>query len=176
MSDEQVQSKHEEMVVENPLGVSADSWKDFRLIECLNLEFTQKYRHSLGKYSRFFIELEKKKFFATKCIKCNKVYAPARPLCPDCLKVTEWEELSGEGTLETYSAIHYSPGTNGDVRELETPYVLAYVLLDGASTLFPHLLKANSNEVKAGMRVQVAYVDSEVDHPIHLMHFVPMEE
>lgn len=152
-----------------------DVWAAFRQIERINLEFTQNYVYSLGKYSRFFIELENQRFMATRCADCGKVYAPPRPLCPDCMKISEWVELSGEGTLQTFSILHFAPNTNDDVRALETPYVLAYVLLDGASTLFPHILKTAPDNVKIGMRVKVAYADHPVQHPIHLMAFEPLE-
>lgn len=176
MSEDRVRSKHDVQMIEIDSGQFPDPWAAFRQVERLNLEFTQRYRHSLGKYSKFFIELENGKFFATHCARCGKTYAPPRPLCPDCLKVTAWLELTGLGTLETYSVIHFSPGTNEDVRQLETPYILAYVLLDGASTLFPHLLKADPNSIEMGMRVKVVYTKGEVDHPIHLMHFAPLED
>ncbi len=152
-----------------------DRWSDFRQIERITIELSQRYKYSLGRYSRFFIELENHKFYATKCSKCNKVYAPPRPFSPDSMDITEWTELSGEGTVKTFSVLHFAPGTNDDVNALQTPYILAYVHLDGADTLFPHLLKASANDVHIGMRVKVAYADEPVSHPIHLMYFIPME-
>lgn len=149
-----------------------DVWAQFRQVERITLELTQSYKYSLGKYSRFFIELENRRFMATRCPDCNKVYAPPRPLCPNCLAVTDWVELSGAGELKTWSVLHFSPGSNDDVRALETPYILAYVLLDGADTLFPHLFKAPLDGVRSGMRVRVAFSDGPVQHPIHLMYFV----
>lgn len=155
--------------------LEGDPWADFREVERLNLIFSQSYTHTLGKYSRFFIELENRRLMATRCENCQRVYAPPRPLCPECLKPTAWVELEGSGTVETFSVLHFSPGSNADVAALKTPYIFAYVLLDGASTLFPHLLAADPAEVTIGMRVRVRYVDEPVEHPIHLMHFVPME-
>lgn len=156
-------------------GEAGELWSEFRQVERLTLSLTQHYTHTLGKYSRFFIELEQKRFLATRCESCGRVYAPPRPLCPNCLQPTRWVELAGTGTVETYSVLHFSPGSNADVAALTTPYVLAYVLLDGASTLFPHLLRAEPQRVDMGMRVRVAYVDGPVEHPIHLMYFIPME-
>lgn len=150
-----------------------DVWAQFRQIERITITLTQSYRHSLGKYSRFFIELEKRRFMATGCPTCGKVYAPPRPACPDCLSVADWIELSGQGELKTYSILHFSHGANEDVRALTAPYVLAYVLLDGADTLFPHLLKAPLEQVHIGMRVKIAWRSQAVDHPIHLMYFAP---
>lgn len=157
-------------------ATAGDVWAQFRQVERINIELTQRYKYSLGKVSRFFIELENRRFFGTRCAGCGKVYAPPRPLCPDCLAVTDWVELSGEGVVKTYSVLHFSPGSNEDVQALETPYVLAYVLLDGADTLFPHLLKASPDRVHAGMRVAVAYSDEPAHHPIHLMYFVPIAD
>jgi len=153
-----------------------DPWQAFRQIEIITLELTQRYKHSLGKYSRFFIELENQRFIGTQCPACRKVYTPPRPLCPHCYAITEWQALSGTGTLKTYSVMHFASLVNEDVRQLELPVVLAYVLLDGSSTLFPHLLKAPLEAVAIGMRVQVAYADAPVQHPIHLMYFTPLED
>ncbi len=172
MSDK-VRSQIDIARVESEAG---DIWADFRQVERVALELTQRYRYSLGKSSRFFIALEEGRFLATRCRACAKVYAPPRPLCPACLRVTEWRELTGEGRLETWSVLHFSPGTNEDARALETPYVLAYALLDGADTLFPHLLRADPAAIKRGMRLRVAYRDEPVGHPIHLMYFVPAEK
>lgn len=170
-----ITSKKDVQSVPDPLMRPDDPWADFRLIERLNLEMAQRYTHSLGKYSRFFVELENRRFMATRCPNCGRVYAPPRPLCPDCTQVAEWIELSGTGTVETFSVLHFSPGSNPDVEALAMPYVLAYVLLDGASTLFPHLLDAPPESVTIGMRVRAYYVDCAVFHPIHLMRFVPLE-
>lgn len=161
-------------VLQGARAVADDRWAAFRQVERITLELTQSYKYSLGKYSRFFIELENKRLLATRCASCGKVYAPPRPLCPTCLQPTAWLELSGEGTVETWSVLHFSPGSNADVRALETPYVLSYVLLDGADTLFPHLLKAPPEAVTCGLRVQVAWSEEPVHHPIHLMYFVPI--
>ena len=154
---------------------TGDPWEDFRDVEILDLHWEQDYRHSLGKYSRFFSELENKRFLATKCPQCAKVWAPPRPLCPDCLQITEWHELSGKGSLASFSVMHYAPSMTA---YLETPYVLAYVKLEGADTLFAHLLKnyCSLDAIHIGMPVKVVYQDGPVEHPIHLMAFEPQPE
>lgn len=149
-----------------------DQWAQFRQVERITLELSQSYKYSLGKVSRFFIELENRRFMATRCEGCGKVFAPPRPLCPDCLDVCDWVKLSGAGELKTWSVLHFSPGSNDDVRAQATPYILAYVLLDGADTLFPHLLRAPPDQLHVGMRVRIEYTDGPVHHPIHLMYFV----
>ena len=172
MDDVRVRSKLESLIVPDPSGRQNDPWSEFRQIERLTLELTQSYRHSLGKSSRFFLALEERQFLATHCSACSQTYAPPRPLCPSCLAPTAWVELAGTGTVETFSVLHFGPGTNEDVRALPSPYVLAYVLLDGATTLFPHVLDAPPDRVHIGQRVRVAWKAGPVFHPIHLMHFV----
>lgn len=169
-----VLNKREVMTVPNPAAAyqKEDPFADFREVEMLELHWEQTYHHSLGKYSKFFLELEKKRFLATKCPKCGKVWTPPRPVCPKDLQVTEWVELRGEGTLEGYSICEFAPAFVSS----EKPYVLAYVALDGADTLFCHQLRhfGDRSNIKVGMRVRVAYADGEVSHPIRLMYFEPM--
>lgn len=175
MNENMVTSQLAVKTVSPPFAGPEDPWSAFRQIEIINLELTQRYRHSLGKYSRFFIELENKRFFGTRCPQCQRVYTPPRPLCPHCLAITEWTELPGTGTLKTYSVMHFTSQANEDVKRLQMPVIFAYVLMDGSSTLFSHLLRADPERVSMGMRVQVAYAEAPVAHPIHLMHFIPLE-
>lgn len=156
-------------------AAEGDIWAEFREIERLNLSLTQTYTHTLGKYSRFFIELENRRLLGTRCARCTRVYAPPRPLCPHCLQPTAWIELAGTGIVKTFSILHFSPGSNADVAALKPPYVFAYILLDGASTLFPHLLRCAPEQVQLGMRVRAEFTAEPVEHPIHLMYFVPVE-
>ena len=158
----------------DPEGRSADPWAEFREVEILGLEWTQNYKHSLGKYSKFFLALEEGRFLATCCDTCDNTWTPPRPACPNCLRPTKWVELSGKGELASWSVLHYAPKMLAE--HLETPYVLAYVKMEGADTLFAHLLKNYDEltELHHGMPVQVSYKEGDVDHPIMLMAFEPV--
>jgi len=81
--------------------------------------------------------------------------------------------LSGRGELVSWSVLHYAPKM---LDWLETPYVLAYVKLEGSDTLFAHLLQnyGDTDALQAGMAVQVVYNDGPVAHPILLMGFEPV--
>ncbi len=59
---------------------------------------------------------------------------------------------------------------------VEPPYVLAYVAMEGADTLFTHILTdvGTLDALHHGMPVQVVYTDGPVDHPILLMAFQPV--
>lgn len=168
-----VTNKLRQLTVPDPLGRESDPWAAFREIEVVELEWTFTYRHSLGKYSKFFIELENKRFFATRCPVCSKIWAPPRPVCPDHLSITEWVELTGKGKVESFSVLHHKPS---GAPFIEPPYVLAYVRLDGADTLFAHILECSPVDVHIGMSVQVVFKEGPVAYPIHLMAFAPVEE
>jgi uncharacterized OB-fold protein len=160
--------------VPDPFERIPDPWTNFRQIEVIELHWEQTYRHSLGKYSRFFIELENQRFYATRCPKCGKIWTPPRPVCPDHLEITEWIQLSGKGRLAGFSVIHYAPA---QASWLKPPYVFAYVQLDGADTLFAHLLQNYDDlaDLRMGMPVKVVYNKGPVDHPLLLMGFEPIK-
>ena len=167
----EVVNKLDQQILADPEGRSPDPWAEFREVEIIGLEWVQKYKHSLGKYSKFFLALEEGKFLATQCNKCGRTWSPPRPACPDCLRPTRWVELSGKGELISWSVLHYAPKMLAD--RLETPYVLAYVKMDGADTLFAHLLRnfGDLKDLEHGMPIEVNYAQDAVDHPIMLMWF-----
>lgn len=158
------------------LDSADEEWADFAEHIILSLELGQRYRHSLGRYSRFFRELAAGRFFGTRCASCVLVYTPPRTICPQCQAVTRWQELTGAGALETYSLLYFTAGIGADLSNVATPVLLAYVLLDGSDTLFPHLLHCPPERAARGLRVRVAYRREPVSHPLHLMHFVPDDE
>lgn len=135
------------------------------------MHWEQTYRHSLGQYSKFFLALEEHKLLATRCEQCGKGGLPLRPVCADDLQITPWIELDGKGTLEGFSVLYSAPAFIAE----PTPYVLAYVRVDGASTLFTHLLRkfTSLERVRVGMRVRVVYATQLVQYPIQLMWFEP---
>jgi uncharacterized OB-fold protein len=163
-------AKLDQKHVADPLNRTPDPWADFREIELIELHWEQHYRHSLGKYSRFFLELEQKRLVTTRCPHCGKTWLPPRPLCPDDWTITQWVELSGRGTLVSWSVLHYP---NATVPDIQPPYILAYVQLEGVDTLFPHLLHnvADPSQLAYGQPVHVVYPDEPVAHPIRLMAF-----
>lgn len=150
-----------------------DPWKDFRQIEKVQLDWEFSYRHSLGKCSKFFIELEHKRLFGSECPKCGQVWMPPRPVCPDDLTITTWKQLSGRGALHSFSVSHARIASF----PFETPYVVAYIALDGASTLCLYQLRnyGDVDQITLGMRVKVAYSTTPAAHPLWSVWFEPEE-
>ena len=54
--------------------------------------------------------LAEQKLMGSRCAACGQLYLPPRAICPHChSNQMEWTELSGEGTLAAFTAIHIAP-------------------------------------------------------------------
>lgn len=90
------------------------------------------YRHALGKtVSRFFDGLKRRELLGRRCPDCERVLFPARSFCDRCHReTTEWLAVGHDGVVEMFTIVcEPFKGALAD-----PPYVLAYVLLDGADT------------------------------------------
>jgi hypothetical protein len=159
--------------VPDPLGRSPaeDPWCEFRHVEVVALSLKFRFHHSLGKASRFFLELEHRRLMATRCPRCATVWMPPRAACGNDLAVTEWVELPGRGTLAAATTCAYTLTAGGGRERL----VLGYVELEGASTLLLHQIRnyGDPGTLRAGLRMRVAWADEPVGHPMQLFWFEP---
>jgi uncharacterized OB-fold protein len=167
-----VTRKLEHLVVESPTRNDevSDKWAAFREIELIDFPLTFSFRHSLGKVSRFFLELEKQRLMGTYCSACDGgVWLPPRVICPDDHNIMEWVELPNQGILEAFSMSAYTLGTDGGAEHL----VLGYIRLAGARTAILQQLKnvSSEEELAHGMSVKVVWADGEVEHPMELFWF-----
>jgi uncharacterized OB-fold protein len=144
-----------------------DLWRDFRRVEVLDLHLGFTFRHSLGKVSTFFLELEQRRLMATRCPRCATVWMPPRPACGNDLAVTEWIELSGRGHVVAAAQSDYTAAGRGEADGL----VLGYVALDGASTLLFQRIRHAGTRALAGLPVRVAWAEEPVAHPMELFWF-----
>ena len=73
---------------------------------------------------KFYEYCKQGKLMAAKCLKCNKVIFPPRPLCPYCYsKDVTWTELKKEGKIVSYTIIHVAPPQFQNL----VPYAVAVV-------------------------------------------------
>lgn len=168
----QVRGKLGSVKAEDPLvrEGAEDAWADFRDVEVLDLRLEFRFRHSLGKVSRFFLALEERRLLATRCPTCKTVWMPPRPVCGNDLAVTQWTELSGRGTLAVGSLSAYSLTAAGAGTQL----MFGYIALDGASTmLFQQLRNVDPDALVTGLPVKAVWNDAPVDHPMRLFWFEP---
>ncbi|PIU63387.1 MAG: DNA-binding protein [Armatimonadetes bacterium CG07_land_8_20_14_0_80_40_9] len=132
------------------------------------------YKWSVGEYgSHFFIELrDNKKIWGTKCPKCKIVFVPPRNVCPRCFtKIEEWVELGSEGTLLTYTVVHYK----SPVSPLEPPYGYGIIKLEGADTGLTHLLsEMDFEKIKIGMKVRAVFKEKREGNILDIKYFKPV--
>lgn len=169
----EITRKLKQFTAADPLGrpPSEDPWREFREIEILEFALEYRFGHSLGKLSRFFLELEKKRLMATRCPDCGTVWMPPRPTCGNDLAITEWIELDGTGTLAAAARSAYTLTTGGGGDQL----VLGYVALEGASTLLLQQIRnyGDGGCLVAGLPVRVAWASGAVGHPMESFWFEP---
>lgn len=125
--------------------------------------------------SRFFAELRNGRIVGSGCPQCKRVLVPARKFCDACyVDTTEWKEVGLSGVLETFTILTSSiPGSP------PAPFVVGYVLLDGASTALLNFvvdvdltdLDAAGTQLLKKPRVKVAF-DSEPQGRITDFRFV----
>ena len=103
----------------------------------------------------FVTYLEQGKVMATRCKRCHTLYFPPKVDCPKCVvSDMAWEEISGEGTLLTYSTVHYGPAGFED----KAPYTLGLARF-GDIQVFAFLSKdITPGDMKVGMKVKIAAV------------------
>jgi uncharacterized OB-fold protein len=126
--------------------------------------------------SRFQRAVADGRLEGNRCPVCAAVYCPPRPSCPRCWVACEdWVEVADTGTVEMFVVVNV-PFTG---QEVQIPYVLANIRLDGADTTLYHLVDAPVDSVRTGMRVRAVWrpddqrqglVNDDIDR------FVPEEE
>jgi uncharacterized OB-fold protein len=133
------------------------------------------YTWSVGEVgSRFLTELrDHKKIYGTRCSKCNTVYLPPKKTCGKCfLNLQEWLEVGPQGTLVTYTVVHYETL----VMPRKPPFAYGIILLDKASTGLLHLLgEVDIGEIKSGIRVEAVFKDERTADIMDIQYFRPIK-
>ena len=89
-----------------------------------------------------------------QCPSCSKFEWPPRRRCSACNRETEWRDVSGNGTVASYSVVHRA--VNPDL-ESEIPYVMAMVDLDEGVRLLTNLVDCDPETVHCGQKVSVRF-------------------
>ncbi|MBI4249941.1 MAG: OB-fold domain-containing protein [Elusimicrobia bacterium] len=130
------------------------------------------YRWSAGILgTRFFIALKERKFLATRCPACEKVYLPPVQHCGNCFAACEDRGGIGpQGSLVSFTqALYKSPA------QPERNPLYGLIRLDGADTALLHLLgEASLNELKIGLRVEAVFAERPSGGLFDLRYFRPV--
>jgi uncharacterized protein len=101
----------------------------------------------------FWNGLRDRKLLIQRCIGCQTLRQPARPMCPSCTSL-EWDtvESSGRGTVYSYVMPQHPP-----MPLMEYPYIVALIELDEGLRLVSNLCEIAPDDVEVGMAVEVFY-------------------
>ncbi|NGP07789.1 Zn-ribbon domain-containing OB-fold protein [Rhodococcus sp. 14C212] len=100
----------------------------------------------------------------SRCRGCSHMTFPPKPICPECWQSDlEWVDLSGRGTLYSYTEVSAAPATFAD----EAPYVLCLVDLDEGVRCLSRI-NAQWDQLRPDQRVKVTIRDST---PVRLFDF-----
>lgn len=87
-----------------------------------------------------------------RCTSCSQLHWYPRPVCPFCHGDTQWEALSGTGTIYSISVTR---------RAGPIPYAIAYVTLDEGITMLTNIVDCDLDSLRIGQRVRVCFKSVE---------------
>ena len=54
--------------------------------------------------------LSEHKLMAVRCLECEGLFVPPRPMCPNCFSsMIAWEEMDGKGELAAFTSVYIGP-------------------------------------------------------------------
>jgi uncharacterized protein len=112
--------------------------------------------------------LNEHKLMASRCQECGGVFLPPRPLCPSCYsEAMEWAELSGEGRLAAFTAVHIGSSTMiAAGYDRSKPYLAGVVQLPEGPAISAQIIGFDAvrpEQVNIGAPLRVAFIDRGTD-------------
>ncbi|MEM4104106.1 MAG: Zn-ribbon domain-containing OB-fold protein [Thermoplasmatales archaeon] len=126
-----------------------------------------KYRMPIGGISNFFKGLKSGKLLATRCDYCGTIYFPPQSHCTKCSSDhVSWIELSGRGTLETYTTIVVKPTSFADKED----YIIAVGKMEEGINVLATLRVSNDTNIRVGMKIVLVPLveDDNASYEFHL--------
>jgi uncharacterized OB-fold protein len=124
--------------------------------------------------TRFYAGLREKRIVGVRCPACKMVLVPPKKVCHRCFgDLTDWVDVSDEGTLQTFTVVHYS---EPDLHPVKAPFAYGIIKLDGADTGMTHLIgEADVKSLKAGTRLKAVFRDEPQGDYLDIAYFKPIE-
>jgi uncharacterized OB-fold protein len=111
-----------------------------------------------GPASHYWKEAAEGRLVVQRCPSCgNRQFYP-RALCTACGGEPEWEEVSGRGTVYTFTVIRQQGAP--PFRD-ELPYVVAMIRLDEGPLMMGNLTDCPADDVTIGMPVEAYVVEAD---------------
>lgn len=112
----------------------------------------------------FWEKARQRKLFIKHCKDCSTSFWYPRETCPFCHgQQTEWIESTGIGEIYSFSVM----------RRVQSPYVIAYIVLDDGPCILSNINNCNIDSLEIGQKVQVDFVDT-ADGDFKLPVFIPV--
>jgi len=132
------------------------------IVEVKTFPFPAGFNWAVGPMMERFIQtLAGRKVLGARCPGCGYTYVPPRSRCGQCqaaIAEKDVVELSGKGTLISYTNAHVAPDGNGNLKDLEKPIVVGAVKLEDAdSVLFMPVEGVKPQDLKIGLAVKVRW-------------------
>jgi len=114
-------------------------------------------------HAGFTAYLAERKLMGTRCAGCGQIFLPPRQLCPRCYRTDmEWVELSGEGTLEGFTAISVGlPDMIAAGYNREKPYCAGIVRLAEGPAISGQIVAEDGAcpaEIAVGMPLRAVFL------------------
>jgi len=91
------------------------------------------------------------------CTSCGAAVYYPRAHCPTCYTDSlEWRDLSGKGTVYSFTIVRRGEGPYAEV----TPYVVAYIELDEGPRVLSNVVEIDPEDVEIGMAVEAVFHDT----------------
>ncbi len=117
-----------------------------------------RYRIPVAQISNFFSGLGEGKVRGTRCKRCGSLYFPPRSQCSYCMgEETEWVDLKGDATLDTFTVIEVAPTSFAG----EGRYVVAVGALDDGPKVLSWLNEKELEKIRIGMRIRLRAVKKQ---------------
>lgn len=89
-----------------------------------------------------------------RCVQCGYLIWYPRRFCPACASTdVTWEEVSGRGTVYSFTVMRRGAGPYADA----APYVIAYVELEEGPRVLTNVVGVQPDQVEVGQAVQVVF-------------------
>jgi uncharacterized protein len=110
-----------------------------------------------GDAKEFWDGTKKHELLVQKCSQCDSYRYPPSPICPKCFFPNfKWEKVSGKGEVYSFTIVRVAVRSEWTS---DVPYVLATIRLDEGVRMVSDIIDCAVDDVKIGMRVQVAFDD-----------------
>jgi len=116
----------------------------------------------------FWLAAREGRLVLQRCKSCGEFIWCPRPSCVECgSDQLEWEEVSGRGTIYSFTVIRQVVGRGSKVFEKEIPYVIAWVDLEEGPRFYTNIVDCAVEKVEIGMPVTVVFdpVTSDISLP-----------